>query len=232
MSWDKFTKFLQFAGTALAVPAGAAGVYSAYRSYFSNDVACQNLRTAILSTMERNIAPDAKLALLRKDVGEFEKTCGDFDADARAIFQAILQQLDAQVASARTAGVQVPATDRRAQTVAPAAPQRPAFPLVANLMAGPTGDRRGWVALGRRDSGRPAEVNFDGYAISAKSLPPAGTVLTARWPVPIWAEPQVGPRPDLASARALLRAGMCVRVLSTRASDDRLWAEVTAVNCS
>lgn len=228
MPWDKFTRFLQFAGAALAVPASAAGVYSAYRSYFSNDVACQNLRTAIVSTMERNIAPDAKQRLLRKDVGEFEKTCGDFDPDARAIFQATLQQLEAQIASAHTAGAQGPA-DRRSQTANPSAPQRPAFPVIANLMAGAAGDRRGWVALRR---GNSTEANFDGYANSATSLPPAGTVLSARWPVPIWAEPQVGPGPDLASGRGLLRTGMCVRVLSARAAGDRVWAEVMPVRCS
>jgi hypothetical protein len=226
MTWDRVIKLMQLLGAALAVPAGAAGVYSAYRTYFSADVACQNLRGAILATMEKNIGPDAKRTLLRKDVAEFEKTCGNVDPDARAIFQATIQQLEAQAAAPPTGqgGKAAP------QEAAVSGAARPGLQPLAGFLAGP--DRRGWVSLGRRDGVRPADFNFDGYAVSARSLPPAGTILTARWPVPMWGEPQDGPRPDLSQARALLRAGMCVRVISARAGEERLWAEIVAAPCS
>ena len=79
---------LQVLGAALGIPAAAAGSYSAYQNYFSSEATCQRLRTNILATMERRIAADAKRALLRKDIAEFDKTCGDGDPDARTVFQA------------------------------------------------------------------------------------------------------------------------------------------------
>jgi hypothetical protein len=85
---------LQVVGAALGIPAAAAGSYSAYQNYFSSEATCQRLRTNILATMERRIAADAKRALLRKDIAEFDKTCGDGDPDARTVFQAALQQMD------------------------------------------------------------------------------------------------------------------------------------------
>ena len=55
MNIEKLTTSLQFIGAALALPAGAAGVYSAYHSYFSPDVICQEMRNATLATLEKNI---------------------------------------------------------------------------------------------------------------------------------------------------------------------------------
>ena len=52
------------------------------------------MRTNILATMERKIAADAERALLRKDIAEFDKTCGDGDPDARTVFQAALQEME------------------------------------------------------------------------------------------------------------------------------------------
>ena len=39
MNIEKLTTSLQFIGAALALPAGAAGVYSAYHTYFSPECA-------------------------------------------------------------------------------------------------------------------------------------------------------------------------------------------------
>src|SRR3974377_2147278 len=83
---------LQLLGAALRIPAAAAGCYSAYQTYFSTEAVCQRLRTTIVITMERKIASDVKQALLRRDVAEFDKTCGDSDPDARTVFQAALQE--------------------------------------------------------------------------------------------------------------------------------------------
>ena len=90
MDWSKLTTYVQLTGAALAIPAAAAGTYSVYQNYFTNDAACHKLRTAIVATMERNVAPDAKRTLLRKDVTEFVKLCGNADPDAKVLFEAAL----------------------------------------------------------------------------------------------------------------------------------------------
>src|SRR5262245_6623385 len=47
--------------------------YTAYQNYFSTDETCHKLRINIISVMERNVAPETKRSLLRKDVTEFDK---------------------------------------------------------------------------------------------------------------------------------------------------------------
>src|SRR6516165_2648409 len=83
---------LQLFGAALGIPAAAAGCYSAYQTYFSSGAVCQRLRTVIVITMESKISSDAKQALLRRNVTEFDKTCGDSDPDASTVFKAALQE--------------------------------------------------------------------------------------------------------------------------------------------
>jgi hypothetical protein len=53
-------------------------------------VTCQRLRNDIVGILERNVAPDTKRSLLKKDVTEFDKRCGEGDPDAHAIFQAAM----------------------------------------------------------------------------------------------------------------------------------------------
>lgn len=91
MEAEKITKLFQAVGAALALPAAAAGVYTVYRTNFSPDTACQNLRASIVSTMEKNVGLDAKKALLKKDVEDFNKNCGEVDPAAREMFQAVLE---------------------------------------------------------------------------------------------------------------------------------------------
>jgi hypothetical protein len=43
MNIEKLTTSLQFIGAALALPAGVAGVYSAYHTYFSPEVMCHHI---------------------------------------------------------------------------------------------------------------------------------------------------------------------------------------------
>ena len=83
MAGESLVKVLQIAGAALGIPAAAAGTFAAYQNYFSTDVTCQKLRSNIVSTMERNVAPETKRSLLRKDVNEFDKLCGDGDLPRR-----------------------------------------------------------------------------------------------------------------------------------------------------
>src|SRR5262249_56055634 len=50
-------------------------------------------------------------------------------------------------------------------------------------------ERYGWVALSRRQAGSWVP-HFDGYSISDASLPPPGTILSAKTMLPVWSEPQ------------------------------------------
>jgi hypothetical protein len=206
---------MQLTAAALGIPVAAGGVYSVYNTYLSSATACQNLRNTIISTLEKNIAASAKAVLLKKDIAEFEKSCGAIDPDAKSIFTAALQQLEGE----------------RAAATGSAAPAKTglALPALASFDAMP-GERRGWVALGRPGVAG-GERNFDGPALSADAPPSAGAILKARWPVPLWAEPPTG-RPDLTTARALVQAGTCVRVIDTRVQGERLWVEVAPARCS
>jgi hypothetical protein len=224
MTPDHLVRLLQMTGAALAIPAAAAGTFAAYQSYFSTDVTCQKLRNDITGIMERNVDPDTKRSLLKKDVTAFDKLCGEGDPDARAIFQAAMSEHPAQAAHATHAAAAPPpgatgASSPRAQTAA-----------LGVFGAPGSKDRYGWVALARRQSGS-WEPHFSGYAISDTSLPPAGTVLSAKIMLPVWSEPQAGAN-DQSKLQSRLPRGACVRVLSTRGGSGRLWAEVAPASCS
>jgi hypothetical protein len=100
MTTEGWHRMLQITGAALGVPAAAAGTFAAYQSYFSTDVTCQKLRNDIIAIMERNIAPETKRSLLKKDVMEFDKLCGEGEPDARTIFQAAMAEHPAEAAHA------------------------------------------------------------------------------------------------------------------------------------
>jgi hypothetical protein len=159
MTPDHLVRLLQMTGAALAIPAAAAGTFAAYQSYFSTDVTCQKLRNDIMGIMERNVDPNTKRSLLKKDVTEFDKLCGEVDPDARAIFQAAMSEHPAQATHAAATSPPVPigASSPRAQTAA-----------LGVFGAPGSKDRYGWVALARRQSGS-WEPHFSGYAISDTS---------------------------------------------------------------
>ena len=220
MTAEHLVKLMQMTGAALAIPAAAAGTFAAYQNYFSTDVTCQKLRNDIMGILERNVAPDTKRSLLKKDVTEFDKLCGEGDPDARAIFQAAMSEHPTEPAHAAAAGpVPTGASSQRAQTAA-----------IGVFGAPGSKDRYGWVALARRQSGS-WEAHFSGYAISDTSLPPAGTVLSAKIMLPVWSEPQAGAN-DQSKLQSRLPSGACVRVVSTRGGSGRLWAEVAPTSCS
>ena len=75
MTAESVVKLLQMTGAAFAIPAAAAGTFAAYQSYFSAEVTCQKLRNNVVAIMERNVAPETKRSLLKKDVTEFDKLC-------------------------------------------------------------------------------------------------------------------------------------------------------------
>src|SRR5436305_10378211 len=106
---------VQIAAAALGIPAAAPGTYSAYQTYFTNEATCQKLRTSTVAIMERGVAPEVKRTLLRKDVGEFVKICGEADPDARSLFQEALREDKPIVAASAAPG---PASDLSAAKAA------------------------------------------------------------------------------------------------------------------
>jgi hypothetical protein len=72
MAGEHLVRLLQITGAALGIPAAAAGTFAAYQSYFSTDVTCQKLRNDIIGIMERNVPPETKRSLLKKEVTEFD----------------------------------------------------------------------------------------------------------------------------------------------------------------
>jgi hypothetical protein len=250
MNIEKLTTSLQFIGAALALPAGAAGVYSAYHSYFSPEVVCQEMRNATLITLEKNIPAEAKRTLLRTEASQFEAKCGEVEPEANTIFQVALQELD-KPAPARAAPraprpaspEKTPATSRTEAAMAAIAPADAPAAAVSGPVAAvapaaaPAGGQglghavHGWVAIEIRKGGKVTEAYFSGYAATGQSLPGAGTVLTAMAVRPIWSEPQ-GPGPnDPTQLQGRIKAGECVRIVGTRGSPARQWAEVEPTLC-
>jgi GLTT repeat (6 copies) len=282
MNIEKLTTSLQFIGAALALPAGAAGVYSAYHSYFSPEVVCREMRNAALITLEKNIPAEAKRVLLRKEASQFEAKCGDVEPESNTIFQVALQELD-RPAPARSApraprppspekSAAVPRAEPATASVvaagAPAAAVSNFAPVAAAAPAGaPAGGQgpvgqglgsqglgsqglasqgtvtrglvtqglgravHGWVAIEMRKGGKVTEAYFSGYAATGQSLPGAGTVLTAMALRPIWSEPQGSGPNDPTQLQGRLKVGECVRVVGTRGSPARQWAEIEPAPC-
>ena len=224
MNFEGLGKTVQIAAAVLGIPAAAAGTYGVYQTYFTNEVACQKLRAAIVSTMERNVAPEAKRTLLRKEVGEFVVKCGAADPDARTLFEAALKEEPPAARPAAVSAANVATKSAAPNGVPPA--------VLAAFGRSPGGEVRGWVALTRGDAGRVGEANFEGFELSATALPPAGTVLRPKLVMPVWSEPQGGSN-DETKLQGRVPATGCVRVVSARAGTEgkRTWGEVVPVPC-
>jgi hypothetical protein len=236
---ERLTTSLQFVGAALALPAGAAGIYSAYHNYFSSEVICREMRNTTLVTLEKNLPAEAKHALLRREVSEFEAKCAEVEPETTTIFRVALQELEKPVyyraRPAQPASPEKSSAGAAATMIAPAA----APPMVAPAAApaesaagqGLGHAVHGWVAIEMRKGTKVTEAYFSGYAATGLSLPGAGMVLTAMTLRPIWSEPQ-GPGPnDLTKLQGRIKAGECVRVVGTRGSPGRQWAEVEPTLC-
>jgi hypothetical protein len=81
---------IQLSGSLLAIPVGLASAYSIYRANFAPETACQTLRNNIIAMIDKQIDASTRRILVRRDVEEFEKTCGSFDPDAEAAFKSLL----------------------------------------------------------------------------------------------------------------------------------------------
>ena len=81
---------MQLIGSLLAVPIGIASAYSFYRANFAPETTCQNLRSGIISLLDKSVDASTRRMLVRRDVEEFEKNCGAVDPDATAAFKSLL----------------------------------------------------------------------------------------------------------------------------------------------
>jgi hypothetical protein len=81
---------MQLIGSLLAVPIGIASAYSFYRANFAPETTCQNLRSGIISLLDKSMDASTRRMLVRRDVEEFEKNCGAVDPDATAAFKSLL----------------------------------------------------------------------------------------------------------------------------------------------
>jgi hypothetical protein len=81
---------LQLAGSLLAIPVGLASAYSIYRANFAPETTCLTLRNNIIAMIDKQIDASTRRMLVRRDVEEFEKTCGGVDPDAEAAFKSLL----------------------------------------------------------------------------------------------------------------------------------------------
>src|SRR5262249_56838585 len=85
----RFVTVIQMTGSLLAVPVGIASAYSFYRANFSPETTCQNLRNNIVAFLHHSVHVTTRRALVRRDVGTFEKTCGTVDPEATPAFKTL-----------------------------------------------------------------------------------------------------------------------------------------------
>ena len=69
MVWTRLTTTVRLCGVLLALPVGAAGLYAAWQTTLSVEASCRNLRTSIVSVLERNADEKVKRALVHKGPG-------------------------------------------------------------------------------------------------------------------------------------------------------------------
>ncbi len=234
MNWEHPTKIVQAAAALVAIPVALAGAVTFYNSQISTEGVCETLRSKVVAVIDRNVPAEVKYALLHRDVEQFEKKCAGIDPDTHSIFRVTIEHLQVPARAGAMPGTehQVRAAAAPHATVGMSATSStPHAQHGAIFGLSTAGERRGWVALSRRDAGHEGETNFDGFAGGQTVPPPAGTRLSARRIIPVWLEPQIPGPNDPSMMQGRLAHGVCVEVLATRAGLHRQWAQVTPVAC-
>lgn len=118
---------IQIVGTLLAIPVGLGSAYSMYRANFAVETTCQSLRANIIATLDKRVDAGARHMLVRRDIQDFERSCGAVDPDATAAFKELLAADQQPIPIPAPAPVVVgrPA-ESPAQVAAPKAEPRPA----------------------------------------------------------------------------------------------------------
>lgn len=112
----RFVAAVQMVGSLLAVPVGIASAYSFYRANFSPETTCQGLRSGIVAMLDKSVDVATRRILVRRDVEEFEKTCGTVDPEATAAFKNLLA---AEKTASAPAVAPVAPKPQRSETVSP-----------------------------------------------------------------------------------------------------------------
>jgi hypothetical protein len=197
---EKLTTSLQLVGAALAVPAGIAGVYSAYHNYFSPEVRCQEMRNTTLVTLEKNIPTEAKRALLRTDVAQFQAKCGEVEPETAMVFQVALQELDKPAPAPKAA--QKPGAQPRPPAALAAAATTPAGPAAPpSAMASPPA------------SATPAWPATAAPVAAAAPPAPVAAAPAAVQPAAPAVQPAAPARPNLAPGPAVASLGPMARFI-------------------
>ncbi len=87
---SRFTGSVQFLGSFVGIPLALLGGYATYSSNFSVEAKCQSLRTSIVSMLDKKADPSTLRLLMQRDVGVFQRDCGEVDPDAVAAFKNLL----------------------------------------------------------------------------------------------------------------------------------------------
>ena len=106
---------LQIAGSLLAIPVGLASGYSIYHANFSAAARCQSLRANIISMLDKNADASTLRILVRRDVADFETSCGTVDPDTVAAFKTLFTAGRTPPVTPRTAAPPTPVTGELSQ---------------------------------------------------------------------------------------------------------------------
>lgn len=88
--FTRFMTVLQVVGSIVGIPLGLVSGYSIYHANFSVEARCQGLRANIVSMLDKSADASTLRILVRRDVANFEKSCGAVDPDAVAAFKTLL----------------------------------------------------------------------------------------------------------------------------------------------
>jgi hypothetical protein len=228
MNLEHPTKIVQLTAALIAIPVGLTAAFSFYHSHISTEGICENLRSSLLSIIDRNVPADVKFASMQRDFELFEQKCARIDPDIHTVFRATITHLQMPSHGRHSPAQQVDAIAIQASATTSNAVPHAQPGAIFGLST--SGERRGWVALSRRDTGHKGEPNFEGFA-EGDNAPPPGARLSARRAIPVWLEPQIPGPNDPAMLQGRLGHGACVKVLATRAGAYRQWAQVSPVAC-
>ncbi len=115
---SRFTSSMQFVGSFVGIPLALLGGYATYTSNFSIEAKCQSLRTSIVSMLDKKADPSTLRLLMQRDVGTFQRDCGEVDPDAVAAFKNLL--VAERAPAARPAKVETKAEPTKAEPAAKA----------------------------------------------------------------------------------------------------------------
>jgi hypothetical protein len=212
----RFMTALQVIGSVLAIPVGLASGYSIYHANFSPEAHCQSLRANIISMLDKSADASTLRMLVRRDVADFERSCGSVDPDAVAAFQTLLAAGPARAAAPAQAAP-LPAPPPKAAAAKPAPVKSTQAVVAKPVRRDAAASDANWLAAVRQalvhapekrpelaaapvrkpapppralgELRAPATASAAPANMSAPALPPAAPVAAVPQPVPDDAHP-------------------------------------------